>query len=412
MLNVKKYWEDLNVLNVNAEKPRAYYVPYGNLEDALCSKRGRSRFYQTLNGIWKFKYYESIKLVKDYFYMKNADLSDFDELIVPSCWQVKGYEKCNYTNADYPFPCDPPYVPNDNPAGLYVRKFNIPDNWKEKDKYIVFEGINSCFYLWINGKFVGYSQGSRMPSEFNISPFLNTGKNKIAVMVLKWCDGSYLEDQDLWRFSGIFRDVYIIARDRIHIRDVFNRQEISEDLSTALLTCEIDLAGSTEVKIELRDENGNIVAQGGNYIDGKGTINLKVSNPILWNAENPYVYKLVIYSGEEVLAFNTGFRKIEIRNSIFMINGKPIKLKGVNRHDSHPEFGQAVPLNHMINDLMIMKRHNINTIRTSHYPNDPRFLNLCDEYGFYIVDEADLECHGVESVGDFHMLTKNPAWEK
>lgn len=412
MVNVKKYWEDLNVIHVNTEEPRAYYIPYGDVQNALYKKRGESPFYQTLNGCWKFKYHESIKTVDDGFYNKDADVSDFGNLIVPSCWQVKGYEKCHYTNVNYPFPCDPPFVPNDNPTGLYVREFNISDKWEDKEKYVVFEGVNSCFYLWVNGDFVGYSQGSRMPSEFNISSFLNTGKNRIAVMVLKWCDGSYLEDQDLWRFSGIFRDVYVIARDKAHIRNVFNKQEISEDFKTALLKCEIDSVGFVEAKAELRDKNGSIVGQGKADIDGQGIIEISVTKPELWNAENPYVYKLLIYSGEEVLVFNTGFRKIEIKDSVFKINGKPIKLKGVNRHDSHPELGQTVPLNHMIKDLMIMKRHNINTIRTSHYPNDPRFLDLCDEYGFYVVDEADLECHGVQSAGDFHMLTKNPEWEK
>lgn len=411
MINVKKYWEDLNVMQVNREKPRAYYIPYGDETSALSQKRGKSPFYQTLNGSWKFKYHESIRQVEDGFYNEDANVSDWDNLIVPSCWQVKGYDQCHYTNVNYPFPCDPPFVPNDNPTGLYVRDFNISKSFDDKEKYVVFEGVNSCFYLWVNGNFVGYSQGSRIPAEFNISPYVHSGKNRMAVMVLKWCDGSYLEDQDLWRFSGIFRDVYVIGREKEHIRDVFNRVELSDDFKTAKVKCEIETIGTCAVRAELKDKDGRVVAEGSVKVDSKATIELSVENPVLWNAENPYLYKLFVYSGEEVLLFNTGFRKVEIKDAVFMINGKAIKLKGVNRHDSHPELGQTIPLNHMINDLMIMKRHNVNTIRTSHYPNDPRFLDLCDEYGFYIVDEADLECHGVAPAGDFHMLTKNPEWE-
>lgn len=410
LISVKKYWEDLNVMQVNREKARAYYIPYSSEEGAVSGKRGSSSFFQTLNGGWKFKYYESVKLVEDDFF--NGDVSNWDDLIVPSCWQVKGYDRCHYTNDNYPFPCDPPFVPNDNPAGLYVREFNISENWDGKDMYIVFEGVNSCFYLWINGSFAGYSQGSRMPSEFNISQFVHSGKNSLAVMVLKWCDGSYLEDQDVWRFSGIFRDVYLLARGKNHIRDVFNTQMLSEDLKKAVLKSKIDTTGPCSIKAELRDHSGKTVALGEALIEGCGEIELEIDEPVLWNAEAPYLYKLFVHSNAETLVFNTGFRKVEVKDGLFLINGKAVKLKGVNRHDSHPEFGQTTPLNHMIKDLMLMKRHNINTIRTSHYPNDPRFLDLCDEYGFYVIDEADLECHGVRNVGSFHMLTDNPSWEK
>lgn len=412
MINVTKYYEDLTVMQLNRETPRSYYVPYSSETAALSKKRGQSPFYQNLNGTWKFQYYTSVKNVGEGFYEEGTDVSGWDDLTVPSCWQVKGYDQCHYTNVNYPFPCDPPYVPNENPAGTYVRDFNVSENWNGKSKYIVFEGVISCFYLWVNGKFVGYSQGSRMPAEFDISTYLRSGRNRIAVMVLKWCDGSYLEDQDLWRFSGIFRDVYLLARDSNHIKDVFVRQTLSEDLKKANLNCEIETVGSTEVAAVLKDTDGNIVAQGQGMINGKGSIGLEIAEPILWNAENPYLYKLFISSGNEVLLFNTGFRRIEVKDSVFMVNGKAIKIKGVNRHDSHPELGQTIPLNHMKKDLALMKSHNVNTIRTSHYPNDPRFLDLCDEYGFYIIDEADLECHGVHPVGDFHMLTKNPQWQK
>lgn len=412
MINITKYYEDLNVMQINRQEPRSYYIPYGSEKAAASKERTQSPFYQNLNGTWKFQYHSSINNVKDEFYAENTDVSNWDNLTVPSCWQVNGYDKCHYTNVNYPFPCDPPYVPNENPAGTYVRDFNISEKWDNKSKYVVFEGVNSCFYLWINGDFVGYSQGSRIPAEFDISPFVKKGKNRMSVLVLKWCDGSYIEDQDLWRFTGIFRDVYLLARDNSHIRDVFVKQELSEDFKTAILKCEIDSTLTTEISAILKDMSGNAIAQGKLSISTDNILELQINDPILWNAEAPYLYSLYLYAGEEVLQFNTGFRKIETKAGVFMVNDKAIKLKGVNRHDSHPELGQTIPLKHMIKDLMLMKSHNVNTIRTSHYPNDPRFLNLCDEYGFYIIDEADLECHGVNNAGDFHLLTNNIAWEK
>jgi beta-galactosidase len=411
LIQVDKYWEDLTTLHVNREAPRAYFIPYSEAAAALSNKRARSPFYQTLNGGWKFKYHTSVKDVEDGFYEAAADISGWDGLIVPSCWQTNGYDQLHYTNVNYPIPCDPPYVPNENPAGLYARDFNISEAWDDKDAYVVFEGVNSCFYLWVNGKFVGYSQGSRVPAEFNLAPYLTKGKNRIALMVLKWCDGTYIEDQDLWRFSGIFRDVYLLARNPAHIRDVFNRQELSEDFGKAVLRCELETTGRLEVKAELRDAKGVLVGERTASVEGKGSIELNVADPELWNAERPYLYQLYVYGGGEVLRFPVGFRAVAIKAGIFTINGRAVKLKGVNRHDSHPELGQTIPINHMVKDLNLMKRHNVNTIRTSHYPNDPRFLELCNEYGFYVIDEADLECHGVDRAGDYHMLTKNPAWE-
>jgi beta-galactosidase len=416
LIQVEKYWEDPNVLQLNREAPRAYYIPYGDLESAKSGKRGRSKSYQILNGSWKFQYVPSVRDVKENFYAIDADVSNWDDLIVPSCWQSKGYDQMHYTNVNYPIPCDPPYVPNANPAGLYVRDFNMNDHWDGLEKYIVFEGVNACFYVWVNGILVGYSQGSRMPAEFNINSYVHSGRNRIAVMVLKWCDGTYLEDQDVWRFSGIFRDVYMLAREQIHIRDVFNKQQLSADYSFAKLAVEVETTGSLEVSAELRDANDQLVDQAQAVVLNNGTIELQVNQPLLWNAETPNLYQLYIRSGQEVLRFQVGFRHIAITDGVFTINGQTVKLKGVNRHDSHPQLGQTIPINHMIQDLKLMKRHNINTIRTSHYPNDPRYLDLCDEYGFYVIDEADLECHGIGSAdhwvpGAFHRLSADPAWK-
>jgi len=201
LIKVDKYWEDPSLLQVNRQQARAYYIPYGDTASAKMGKRGGSPFYQTLNGSWKFQYHASVRHVEDSFYEEAADVSSWNDLIVPSCWQMNGYDQRHYTNVNYPIPCDPPFVPNENPAGLYVRDFNMNDNWTGKKTHALFEGVNACFYLWVNGQFVGYSQGSRVPAEFDLSPFIRSGKNRMALMVLKWCDGTYLEDQDAWRYS-------------------------------------------------------------------------------------------------------------------------------------------------------------------------------------------------------------------
>ncbi|WP_327205288.1 glycoside hydrolase family 2 TIM barrel-domain containing protein [Paenibacillus sp. Root444D2] len=417
LIHINRYWEDLSVLQVNRETPRAHYIPHADAGSAKSGKRARSHFYQTLNGSWKFQYHRSVREVEEAFYEESANVSAWDELIVPSCWQVNGYDQLQYTNINYPFPCDPPYVPDNNPAGLYVREFNVSGHWDKKDKYIVFEGVNSCFYLWVNGKFAGYSQGSRVPAEFNVSSLLREGKNRIAVMVLKWCDGSYLEDQDAWRYTGIFRDVYLLARDAVHVRDVFNKQTFEDGFRKAILLTELQTTGSLTVRAELKDAQGNIVGTDEAAVDGKGTLRFEVTDPVLWNAEKPNLYQLYVHSCNEVLQFPVGFRQITIADGVFQINGQAVKLKGVNRHDSHPELGQTIPLNHMIKDLVLMKKHNINTIRTSHYPNDSRFMDLCDEYGFYVIDEADLECHGMGTASEewddvnIHLLSQKPEWE-
>lgn len=415
MLSIKKYWEDPTTLHINREPARAYYIPYSSVDEAASGRRGRSPFYQTLNGNWKFQYRSSVKEVREPFYLANWDTSSWDDLLVPSCWQTNGYDQMHYLNYHYPIPNDPPYVPDANPAGLYVRDFAVTASGDGKESFVVFEGVSSCFYLWVNGHFAGYSQGSRMPAEFNIQSFLRPGVNRMAVMVLKWCDGTYLEDQDMWRFNGIFRDVYMIARDKQYIRDVFNKQVHQADFSKATLQSEIETTGVLEVTAELKDSKGISIAKGKSVIDYSGTIELEVEQPDLWSAEMPNLYKLFVSAGNETLVFQVGFRQVKVKDSVFHLNGKAVKLKGVNRHDSHPELGHTVPMKAMIEDLLVMKQHNINTIRTSHYPNDPRFLELCNEYGFYIMDEADLECHGTGQSGEFkngsfHFLSADPDW--
>ncbi|MEN6315005.1 MAG: glycoside hydrolase family 2 TIM barrel-domain containing protein [Clostridiaceae bacterium] len=413
MFIVDKYWENPHILHVNCENPHAYFIPYENEAKAAKNIRGTSRFYKSLNGVWKFKYHDTVYDAEELFYSDSFSTDDWDNIPVPSNWQMHGYDIPQYTNVNYPYPCDPPFVPNDNPAGLYVREFNIP-NLEDREYRLVFEGVDSCFYVWINGIFTGYSQVSHMISEFNITGSIRHGKNKIAVMVLKWCDGSYLEDQDMWRLSGIFRDVYILSRNKPHISDIFIKTDLNGDFSSGAVKCCIDLSGSGEesVRAVLKDESGGVLYDSTLSVTSDSCIEMCVSEPRLWSAEAPVLYSLFLYQGDEVILAKVGFRKVEIKDSAVLFNGKPVKFKGVNRHDSHPELGHTTPFHHMRYDLLMMKRYNINAIRTSHYPNDPRFPELCDELGFYVIDEADLETHGAGPGGNIDMISEDPQFEK
>ena len=341
------------------------------------------------------------------FYKKEYDVSEWDRIPVPSCWQMLGYDQCQYVNVQYPFACDPPRVPMDNPVGVYVREFRLAEDWEGAEKYLVFEGVNSCVALWVNGQYVGYSKGSRLPAEFDISAYVYSGINRICAVVLKWCDGSYLEDQDCFRYSGIFRDVYLLKREPGHIRDLF----VQADPEAQEVIVEIDAKGAGPVEAVLYDGDHREVAHVQEETDAQGNLMLRLPcpHPVLWNAEHPYLYKLVVSKAGEKIPISVGFRSVMVRDGVFLFNGRPIKLKGVNRHDSHPLTGQTVSVKDMIEDLMLMKQHHINTIRTSHYPNDPRFLELCSRMGFYVMDEADLESHG--AWGNGINLPADPEWK-
>lgn len=380
----KNEFENPMFLQENREKQRAYYAPFHDEKSALTGDFDNSDYYLLLNGSWAFSYFERYIDVPDCITDADIDLSGWDTVPVPSCWQMLGYEKPYYTNLDYPYPVDPPYVPDENPVGVYATDFSLPACFSGRDTYIVFEGVNAAFYLYINGKRVGYSQGTHMQSEFDIEKYLNKdGVNRLTVQVLKWCDGSYLEDQDFFRMSGIFRDVYLISRAKKHIKDVF--------IKTSLDTVSFEFDGMAEAKVKLFDKS-NLIAEK-DIKNGKGEF--VMDNPNLWSAETPYLYTLIFETNGEYIPFRFGFRTIAVaKNRALLINGAAVKLKGVNRHDTHPVLGHTTPKKDMIRDLEQMKRLNINTIRTSHYPNTPLFLSLCDEYGFYVVDEADLEIHG------------------
>lgn len=416
-LKLNKFdWEDPTILQINREPARAWYIPYDCEKNALYASKGKSPYYKLLNGNWKFSYYERyIDAPKD-FYVEDYDTSSWKDIPVPSNWQMYGYDIPQYVNVTYPYPLDPPYVPNDNPCGIYIRSFRMPKEWDSKKVYINFEGVNSCFYIYINGQFVGYSQGTHIPSEFDITSYVKDGENKLAIKVMKWCDGSYLEDQDFYRLSGIFRDVYLLARDSAHLRDAFIKYDMDATYSNVDIEAELEFTDVVPegAKVKLYDTENKCIAESPISTEGKTDIvKMSVENIKGWTAETPNVYKVVVECGSEVIAFNTGFRKIEVsKEGALLINGQAVKLKGVNRHDSHPDLGHYTPMDHMMLDLMQMKRFNINTIRTSHYPNTPEFLQLCDKYGFYLVDEADLETHGTEFGKDKYMLTDSEDWKE
>ena len=411
MFGIPEYHKSLETLHYGCEKPRAYFIPFPDEAGALSDNRDESVFFKNLCGEWDFKWYPSARGLTGEAYPEMPE--DHDKMTVPMNWQMalgKGYDVPNYTNVNYPYPVDPPHVPDENPCAVYQREFTLCNyQLTNKDVFINFECVDSCFYLWINGKFCAYSQVSHMTSEINITDLVHFGKNEITVLVYKWCDGSYLEDQDMYRASGIFREVYLLFREKARINDFFVRTDLTEDFGSATLKVELDTTAKAKVSAKLLDQNGTVIATASPKAGAK-SFKMEIEAPQLWSDEIPTLYKLILTCGGEVIAQDVGFRKIEIKGAVIYINGQKVKGLGVNRHDSHPILGHATPLPHMIEDLMIMKRHNVNLIRTSHYPNDPRFYALCNRYGFYVVDEADIETHGMCRVGWWNRFTDGEDW--
>ena len=387
---VPRYYENLSVLHENTMPARAYYIPASRRMDNLVEHREESDRMQLLNGTWKFQYFNSIYDIQDSFFEKNYDTENFDEIQVPSVWQMAGYDTHQYTNIRYPFPFDPPYVPQDIPCGAYVHTFEYSRDEKAPKSFLNFEGVDSCFYVWINGSYIGYSQVSHMTSEFDVTDVLQDGTNTVAVLVMKWCDGSYLEDQDKFRMSGIFRDVYILKRPKQAISDYHIKTRIEDML--AKVEIEMKFYSPLNVKISIEDRNGAVVALGS--IAEEGTAVLEIASPELWNTENPYLYKLILETENEVIVDHIALRKIEIKDQVIYLNGQKIKFRGVNRHDSDPVTGFTINPEQITTDLTLMKQHNFNAIRSSHYPNAPFFYEMCDKYGFMVIDEADIEAHG------------------
>ena len=392
MLLLNEYHEDISKLHVNMMKRRSYYIPFVDTNEALTVKdRNKQNNFFSLNGKWKFNYFNSLQLIKEVNDINEINFPTTME--VPSVWQVNGYDYNQYTNVKYPIPYNPPFVPKDNPCAVYQKEFDFKISPEKYDYNINFEGVDSCFYFWINGTFVGYSQISHSISEFDITPLLVNGKNTITVLVLKWCDGTYFEDQDKFRMSGIFRDVYILKRAKSRILDykvipTINVLDKEGKISVEILST----IGNPNIKYTLINPNNDKISSGN--IENNN-LQIDIKDIELWSAESPSLYTLLLETENEVIKERIGMREVKIENAVLKINNVPIKLKGVNHHDSSPTKGYVVAYDDLILDLKLMKECNINSIRASHYPKSPIFYELCDEYGFYVMNEADIETHGV-----------------
>ena len=399
----KPDWSNPDVIHRKLLPPRSYYFQYEHEEDALPANTDLACAVK-LSGTWKFHHANSPFDAPDGFEASSFDSSKWSTIQVPGIWQLQGYGKPHYTNVAYPFFVDPPNVPFDeNQTGSYVRKFRIPEQYSDEDLRLRFEGVDSAFHVYVNGKLAGYSQGSRNPAEFDITNLVNiSGENTLAVRVYQYCDGSYLEDQDQWRFSGIFRDVFLLAFPEASIQDFQVRTLLDNEYQHAELKVSMRISGdgsAGEVGIKLLDSSGAEVAKQSSQVPSPCVeFSLNVTDPRKWSAEEPNLYNLVLSYGGRHIVQNVGFRKIEIRDGLYLVNGKRIVFRGINRHEHHPTFGRAVPYEFMKQDLLTMKRHNINALRTSHQPSDPRLYALADELGLWIMDEADVECHGFATI--------------
>ena len=396
-------------MHENTMPSRAYYMPASHDMGPLVEDRFSSDRVICLNGTWEFQYFNSIYDLQEKFYEQGYDCSRFTQVEVPGVWQNYGYDSHQYTNVRYPIPLDPPYVPQENPCGAYVRKFYYEIPEEAPRAYLNFEGVDSCFYVWVNGKYVGYSQVSHATSEFDVTEVLKNGENTLAVLVLKWCDGTYLEDQDKFRMSGIFRDVYFVNRPENVVYDYFTTTEIQEE--QAVITVQASYQGkAVPTKLTLYDaEHKEIASQV--FQENTGTVYthkavILVKEPNLWNPEQPYLYTLVLETEGEVITDRIGLREICVKDAVLYVNGTAIKFKGVNRHDSDPVTGFVIGLEQMKKDLQMMKESNFNAVRSSHYPNVPYFYQLCDEYGLFVIAEADNESHGTQS-----QYLKDSNWE-
>lgn len=412
------------VYGVNKEMPKATLHHYNSVKQANTFNPLHSNRV-LLNGEWKFKFYKDLPAFSYDFASQLYDDGDWKTIKVPSNWQLQGYGKPIYTNIKHPFPPNPPTVPaSGNETGLYRTTFNYTPNQDNKTVFLHFAGVQSAMYVWLNGKFVGYSQGSMLPAEFNVSPHIKDGNNLLAVKVVRWCDGSYLEDQDFWRLSGIFRDVYLYALPKIHLRDVQVLTDLDVNYKNGELTTFIEIANSSNIEMNDLPVDIKLFADfSGEVYSKTKTINIKansaltipikltVPSPRLWNAEQPNLYKLIIELPNDVVALKCGFRKVEIKGNQVTVNGKAIVIKGVNRHEFNQHTGRAVDEKGMIEDIKLMKQNNFNSVRTSHYPNIPRFYELCDEYGLYVMDEANIESHQLWWEKE-NVLVDNPLWHR
>ncbi|CAM7369722.1 beta-galactosidase [Citrobacter cronae] len=420
----RRDWENPGVTQLNRLEAHPPFCSWRSADDARTNQR--STQLRSLNGQWQFAWFPAPEAVPE-SWLTN-DLPQADTINVPSNWQMDGYDAPIYTNVTYPIPVNPPYVPAQNPTGCYSLTFNIEDAWLDEGQTrIIFDGVNSAFHLWCNGRWVGYGQDSRLPSEFDLSDYLLRGENRLAVMVLRWSDGSYLEDQDMWRMSGIFRDISLLHKPTTQISDLRINTRFNDDFSRAVLEAEVRVVGnaSEDLRVTLQlweaetltDETtsplgGEIIDERGAYHD-RVTLRLNVEKPALWSAETPNLYRAVVqlHNADGVLieaeACDVGFRQIDIKNGLLLLNGKPLLIRGTNRHEHHPVNGQVMDEATMVQDILLMKQNNFNAVRCSHYPNHPLWYTLCDRYGLYVVDEANIETHGMVPM---NRLSDDPTW--
>ncbi|OMQ21868.1 beta-galactosidase [Serratia oryzae] len=418
----RRDWENIACTQYRRLPAHPPFQSWRNEQDAREDKA--SAQYRSLNGTWKFSYFSQPEQVPEAWLQH--DLDSADELPVPSNWQLAGYDAPIYTNVTYPIPVNPPFVPAKNPTGCYSLTFNVDDSWlAEGQTRIIFDGVNSAFYLWCNGHWVGYSQDSRLPAEFDLSDVLVAGENRLAVMVLRWCDGSYLEDQDMWRMSGIFRDVSLLHKPATHLSDIHITTPLSDSFRRGELVVEVRAHQPQQHRVQVQLwHKDTLIAEktqpfGSEIIDERGaydertTLCLPVEQPALWSAETPELYRAVVLllssTGQlvEAEAYDVGFRQVEISNGLLKLNGQPLLIRGTNRHEHHPEHGQVMDEATMRQDILLMKQHNFNAVRCSHYPNHPLWYKLCDRYGLYVVDEANIETHGMQPM---NRLVDDPAW--
>jgi len=425
-------WENPEMIGLNKEPPHATLLPFVDAKSAAMGNEKDSPYFLSLNGQWKFNWVGKPSERPLDFHGKGFDDSGWDEIPVPSNWQMHGYGIPIYTNIPYPFEkADPPHIPHDNnPVGSYRRMFRIPEDWQGRRVFLHFGGVESAFYLWVNGKKVGYSQGSRTPAEFDVTPYTQVGENLLAVEVYRWSDGSYLEDQDFWHLSGIFRDVYLFSTSSLHIRDFWVVTDLDENYEDAAVNVNVKVRNYMDrpflCKVEtvlLDSEEKLVVGPVEKEVSieaGKeGSLDFKrsVENPKKWSAEYPHLYTLLLtlkdHPGDviEVISCQVGFREVEIKEGQLLVNGMPILIKGVNRHEHDPDTGHTISEESMIRDIRLMKQFNINAVRTSHYANDPKWYALCDRYGLYLIDEANIESHGMGYKPE-RTLANKPEWKK
>jgi beta-galactosidase len=421
-------WENPQVVGRNKQPAHATLLPFADVASALTGERKNTPYFQLLNGDWQFHFAPTPADAPESFYSSEFDFGEWDVISVPSNWQMLGYGIPRYLAADYPFDkSNPPYTPEEtNETGSYRTTFTIPENWQGRQIFIVFDGVDSAFYLWVNGQQVGYSQDSRLPAEFDLTPYIHTGENTLAVRVYRWSDGSFLEDQDMWFLSGIFRDVFLFATPKVHIRDFWIRTDLDASYHDAILKLRVNVRNYSETNAEgyqveavLFDENsqptgweqtGSVQVNAGEEVVLE--LSGKIANPKKWSGEHPNLYRLANQlkdaSGTllEVEQCQVGFREVEIKDGKILVNGAPIYFRGVNRHEHDPVRGHAITEESMIQDILLMKRFNINAVRTCHYPDIPRWYELCDQYGLYLIDEANVESHGL-----WDKFAKDPDWE-